>query len=744
MSKARSETTAKHSDIYDLFTEHSNLTFRNVGSLLDIACRDFSVNRGQFHHIVTLDGEELKAELNDFTYSSEDKVSLLICCDGTLDETQTYITGSTHWAALHLRKIEGSDKKITIQPYYMDSLGGDIPPVVIKVFTNEPEQKSSARRKLSSVPSNLLTSIALACPEQLSGYSSGYHSVFNLIRAHKATKEELVAESLPRETLEIATTAGIAAARTKLTAHEFINHCKNPLGKIFSEKTSDEKQLAEKQPEAFTSKTEGKPPAANSKAARAVKKSQETESFELLTSSIYRAWVVQGKTFKDRFEEMWAIKDAIQEEKNRLPDDLDHNFKGSLALKKIDQSCRKIIFDLVAQRTFETSSHEEENKEAAAARLKIKEFSEALNSLRTFEKLETNQKDFLRIFPSFLEMEELLDGIDEKISTLKAKACTAPLNKINPISKFGSLKAAGATSAELENSTTLQKEVVLVPSASFATPLKAGKDAEGNAEGDLASRLLTGNQGSPPVNQKSEKNLPPFVSPVLLQENNLSGKLSPDIFADLSPSPISKISSGSLVAGSGVKTTVNLDGNGDLSQVPHLKDSSLVVKALGRKVGSLRSEVAVAQDQTANGGALSPVLAQESKLKELILGETAAAEGDGGSEFSPRALITAAEPLERPTLTFLQPKSITDQFKDIEAMDEIRKAKRAVEKAERAERKKSKAITPAVNPTSPVATPLYSTSKGLKNYKIMTTSLSTSKSSYNLAKNPSPLKSASW
>ena len=127
-----------------------------------------------------------------------------------------------------------------------------------------------------------------------------------------------------------------------------------------------------------------------------------------------------------------------------------------------------------------------------------------------------------------------------------------------------------------------------MPSASFATPLKAGKDAEGNAEGDLASRLLTGNQGSPPVNQKSEKNLSPFVSPVLLQENNLSGKLSPDIFADLSPSPISKISSGSLVAGSGVKTTVNLDGNGDLSQVPHLKDSSLVVKALGRKVGSLR------------------------------------------------------------------------------------------------------------------------------------------------------------
>ena len=442
MSKARSETTAKHSDIYDLFTEHSNLTFRNVGSLLDIACRDFSVNRGQFHHIVTLDGEELKAALNDFTHKDppEDKVSLLICCDGTLDEAQTYINGSTHWAALHLRKIEGSDKKITIQPYYMNSLGGDIPPVVTKVFTNEPEQNSVARRKIFGGSSNLLmgSPIALACLEQRSGCSSGYHSVFNLIRAHKATKEELVAESIPRETLEIATTAGIAAAQTQFNAYEFINYYKTPLGKIFSEKTSNEKQLAEKQPEAVTSQTEGKKPPSG-KVAKVVKKSQKIESFELLTSSIYQAWVVQDKSFKERFEEIWEIKVAIQEERNRQHEDPEHNFKGSVALRKINQSCRKIIFDLVAQRTFETSSHEEENKEAAAARLKIKEFSEALNSLRTFEKLETNQKDFLRIFPSFLEMEELLDGIDEKISTLKAKACTAPLNKINPISKFGSL-----------------------------------------------------------------------------------------------------------------------------------------------------------------------------------------------------------------------------------------------------------------------------------------------------------------
>lgn len=570
MSKGRSETTAKNSDIYDLITDHSNLTFRNVGSLLDIACTHFSVERAQFKQIVISDEDELKAALNDFTYKDppEDKVSLLICCDGTLDEAQTYITGSTHWSALHLRRIVGSDKKITIQPYYMNSLGGDIPPVVTKVFTNEPEQQSVVRRKLLGGSSNLLMGnpIALACREQLSGYSSGYHSVFNLISAHKATKEELAAKSIPKETLEIATTAGIAAARPQFNAYEFINYYKTPLGRIFSEKTSDEKQSAEKQSEAFASKTEGKPPAVNSRAARAVKKSQEIESFELLTSSIYRAWALQGKSFKERFEEIWAIKVTIQEERNRLPDNLEHNFKGLAALNKINQSCRKIIFDLVAQRTFETSSHEEENKEeAAAARLKIKEFSEALNDHRTFEKLETNQKNFLSIFPSFLEENGLLNGIDEKISTLEAEPCTAPPKKRNPLSRFGSLKAAGPTSAELENSTTLQKEVVLVPSASFATPLKATKD-DGE---DLASRLPTDQQRSPPANRELEKEAYYFISPTSpnsSQKNNLSNVSSSEIFT-LSPSPTgpknSPIPSGESVKHSEVPTTIPLGVNGD-------------------------------------------------------------------------------------------------------------------------------------------------------------------------------------
>ena len=694
MSKQTSGDPAKNSDIYDLITDHSNLTFRNVGSLLDIACNNFSLARAQFHHIVISDESELKAALNDFTYKDppEDKVSLLICCDGTLDQAQTYITGSTHWAALHLRKIEDRDKKITIQPYYMDSLGGDIPPVVIKVFTDEPEQKSSAQRKIfsgrQSKSQNFSISIpiALVCPEQLSGYSSGYHSVFNLISAHKATKEELLAESIPRETLEIATTAGIAAARPQFNAYEFINYYKTPLGRIFSEKTSDEKQLAEKQPEAFASKTEGKPPAFNSRAAKAVKKSQEIESFELLTSSIYRAWVVQGKTFKDRFEEMWAIKDAIQEEKNRLPDDVGHNFKGSLALKKIDQSCRKIIFDLVAQRTFETSPRgAEETEEETETRLIIKKFLESLNSETTFEKLKTNQRDFLSIFPSFLEENGLLNGIDEKISTLKAEPCTAPPKKRNPLSRFGSLKAAGPTSAELENPTTLQKEVV-----PFATPLKATKE-DGK---DLASRLLNGNQGSPPVNQESEKKISSFVSPDLSQENNSSGKFSPDIFTDLSPSSPT-------------------DNRGDLS--PNLEDGLPVANARGGKVGSLRSAVVDSQNLTANGGALSPTLAQKGKLEESTLEEITAAKGNDESEFSPRAVpIIATKPLEIATFTFSQPKSLQAQLKELQALDEIKKAKRAAEKAER---KKSKDITPATKLASASATPINQNSLGNNNEK---------------------------
>lgn len=737
MSKQPSGAPAKNSDIYDLVTDHSNLTFKNVGSLLGIACRDFSVERAQFHHIVISDEDEneLKAKLSDFVHEdSLDRVSLLICCDGTLDETKTYITGSTHWAALHLRKIVGKDKKITIQPYYMNSLGGDIPPVVTKVFRNDPDQKPSLSRRLDRAPSKLKnlsmeSPIPLVCPEQHNGYSSGYHGVFNLIRAHQANLEGLSDGSQPREILEIAAGAGagIAAARTQFNAHEFTNYYKNPLGKIFSEKTSDEKQ-AEKQPESLTSKTEGKLPPAG-KAAKLVKKLQETEPFEFLTSSIYRAWV-QDKTFKDRFEEIWAIKGAIQEEKNRLTDDVEHNFKGSAALKKINQSCRKIIFDLVAQRTFETSSRGDENAEEAAIRLKIKEFSEALNSDITFQKLETNQRDFLPNFPPFLENGGLLDGIEEKISTLKAEAFTAPVKlKTSSLrSKFGSLTAVSAASAVLGNPETPKKGAVVVTNATFETPKKDGYD--------LATILAaSSNKGSPPADQNSKKAASEFISPEFSQKYDSPGESLDGLNITPSPDKSEKltISLGALVDKSGVQTAISLQGNGNgplgkeinSSKAPgliqdtspqalNLKNEPIVANAGVGRVDKLRSTIVGANEVGANDLPIdsSEKLDQKprAEVQALVLAKTEKALedqtakdslADDDDEFSPRAAIISPKKQQpdKPTFTLSKPKTDEERKNKILALA-------ANKKREREEKSKT---TPAKSLTDASAIPLVIT-----------------------------------
>jgi hypothetical protein len=203
-----SKTYSTDLDHFSYITNQSNLTYENIHYLLKIAFQkanivksesdyDQLVTSGLIDVAVISEDIQLDCSLRDDILkfigqeeSTRDRASIAIC-RGYIENRE--IRGSTHWTALHLRKVGSS-----IMFYHMDSMGTTIPSAIQRIITNIKTTTISQldpltakglpyQRAIERLPSITFDQcLNLPCLSQQDGYSCGYHTVFNMIKMHSA------------------------------------------------------------------------------------------------------------------------------------------------------------------------------------------------------------------------------------------------------------------------------------------------------------------------------------------------------------------------------------------------------------------------------------------------------------------------------------------------------------------------------------------------------------------------------
>ena len=383
MSKQSSSAPVIPLDYYNIVTDRSNLTHQNLQSLLRTSTTragyDYADlnNKGVFDVIVTGDGGY---SLRDATLkfigqdSVQDRASFAIC-RGQLDR-RGQITGNTHWTTLHLRRIEQDDGKFTIQPYYMDSMGGGIPMEVpgvlnqIKGTTTKEGLKRYFRVNLDEqLPASSLKALErlndltiaqpkiVQCPRQEDGYSCGYHSAFNAIRIYSADQiPGGLANSITQEETIVTKGIGVAEDITTVTqttsVQDFIKSRKIELQREYAQVVPI---LTQAKSQSKLSSSRRLPPRATSTVSKA------TETTEGLESKIQSALQGKDMDYKGRLEKLRNCEKQISEMATKAQDDSNmEKYKKAVTYQdKVNQSYNKIISEYTTGQLFALSTHTE-------------------------------------------------------------------------------------------------------------------------------------------------------------------------------------------------------------------------------------------------------------------------------------------------------------------------------------------------------------------------------------------------
>jgi hypothetical protein len=189
-------------NIFNYVGESTNLSYQNVLYLINEAFKSNGLDVLQTAVAVISEDNSLDYSLRNeilrFIGANplQDRISIALC-RGYLNEQSGQIEGNTHWTALHLRRIEDEDDKVSIKSYYMDSIGNTIPQAVTRVlesikittFKDLGDDLSAnstyqvAIRNLDKTDFNKCK-ILKRSTKQTDGYSCGYHTVFNMLRMH--------------------------------------------------------------------------------------------------------------------------------------------------------------------------------------------------------------------------------------------------------------------------------------------------------------------------------------------------------------------------------------------------------------------------------------------------------------------------------------------------------------------------------------------------------------------------------
>jgi ankyrin repeat protein len=197
-------------DVFDHVGPTSNLTHQNIEYLLKEAFTSerfgYDVIYDEFIYeelvkigaisIVTIDavGDSLERYLRDnilkFIGSGLDRASIALCRGGSIESGETDV----HWSALHLRKVKLSEDSYDINAYYTDSMGGDVPSVVMRVLGSlasiteitSVNYDLKHRILLELRKFNSFNRIIIPVAIQENAWSCGYHAVLALRKMHQA------------------------------------------------------------------------------------------------------------------------------------------------------------------------------------------------------------------------------------------------------------------------------------------------------------------------------------------------------------------------------------------------------------------------------------------------------------------------------------------------------------------------------------------------------------------------------
>jgi len=231
-------------DIFNYVGESTNLSHQNVLHLINEAFESSGLDASQTAVAVISEDDSLdyclRNEILRFVGANpaQNRISIALC-RGHLNKASGQIEGNTHWTALHLRRIENEDGTISIKPYHMDSMGGDLPKAVTRVLDSIEETTLedlgadlSANATYQAAIARLDNTNFNKCQllkrptKQADGYSCGYHAVFNMIRMHNLNRvasatgySATYKDSITQDGEEVAIEQFISSSKVNLQNH---------------------------------------------------------------------------------------------------------------------------------------------------------------------------------------------------------------------------------------------------------------------------------------------------------------------------------------------------------------------------------------------------------------------------------------------------------------------------------------------------------------------------------------------
>lgn len=202
-------------DNFDAVRQNSTLSHRNVNELMRIGYLDLTSKTHKDYEEEDRIGKlsisaigptsESREGLRDdilrsLSRPNNDKISLALC-SGEIDRNR-HITGDAHWFTLHIKKETDAQGKITLKPYYVDSLGGHYKRRIESLMK---EINECTAEKINNIAAGetrdrilgfleqrpTITKVTQLPCQQQQGVNCGYHAVFNALSLHDTGEIQL-------------------------------------------------------------------------------------------------------------------------------------------------------------------------------------------------------------------------------------------------------------------------------------------------------------------------------------------------------------------------------------------------------------------------------------------------------------------------------------------------------------------------------------------------------------------------